>query len=75
VKLTVDGEPDGLLLLRGGVDLHVRQRVLRGLRHGEGRRRRAVCLRRRAGLDAVARKRRLGLCETWAGFDGVLGFI
>jgi hypothetical protein len=41
VELTVDGEPDGLLLLRGGVGLHVRRRLLRGLRHGEGRRRRA----------------------------------
>ena len=36
VKLTVDGELDGLLLLDGsrGVDLHVRRLLLPGLRHG-----------------------------------------
>jgi hypothetical protein len=36
VKLTVDGEPDGRLLLdgSGGVDLHVRRLLVPGLRHG-----------------------------------------
>jgi hypothetical protein len=34
-KLTVDGESDGRLLLGdGGVDLHVRRLLIRGLRHG-----------------------------------------
>lgn len=37
-KLTVDGESDGRLLLEGGggVDLHVRRLLVRGLRHDRG---------------------------------------
>lgn len=37
-KLTVDGESDGRLFLDGGggVDLHVRWLLVRGLRHGGG---------------------------------------